>query len=624
MKIKSKYFPLIQLLVIAGLVVLFTVPLFLNKSLMRSIVSISDSHAATLSGSFTCSTVTVSGLDPITSNELGDYSLWIIGPGVSEGQTTLYKNGSTTTNLNFRRLSGGMLRPGQDYAIYLRLSAARGNTFLGQTHAVYPSSCPVSKPILSNVINFGINIDCSAIQATSLTPNKLYTLTVYGTNNFYRADITTGPMGVATDIFPNSQWPSAYLIPGQTAYFAVNDASNYDNVYGVSAVTVPQTCSTPAAPSNMKAVFDAAWKGMVLTWNDNSNNEQRFEFQHILTNGTTYSVFTQPNVTTAIDNDYNVSTCAMAHGVRFQVRAVIDTLISGAKYYSSWSPQFTFSCPPPADPTNVTAVLSGSGVLVRWQDNATNEVNYWVGRSDIARPYGGVADYLPPNTTSYQDNSISCPAVNGKSYKVNASNAAGYSAIVYSPVINCPVTATPVPTPLATPIPTASPSISIIPPYSDTRVKRVEPTSNYGSAIEIRAEKDSSGNYYESYLQFNITSIPSTVTITGAKLKLYSTGNSTDGPKLYLTSNTYKGTSTIWTELGLNWNNKPSLSGSYLSDKGSVSESTWVDYDITNTIKSGRNKLYSFGLIPDSTNGVRFASKENGNSTLNPYISISY
>jgi hypothetical protein len=447
----NKFFPLLQLLGIALLLALIILPIALNKKFLASLSQISNSQAASISASFTCSTVTVTGLDPIASSQTGDYSLWIIGPGASEGQTTFHRDGATTTNLNFRRLATGMLRPGQDYAIYLKYSDLKGGAFVGQTHAVFPSSCPISKPILSNVINFGINSDCSALQATGLTPSKQYVLTVYGTNNFYRANITTGPMGVATNIFPNSQWPSSYLIPGQTAYFSVNDASNYDFVYGVNAVTVPQTCGTPAAPSNMKAVFDAGWRGMVLTWNDNSNNEQRFEFQHILTNGTTYSVFTQPNVTTAIDNDYNVSTCAMAHNVRFQVRAVIDTLISGYKYYSAWSPQFTFTCPPPADPTNVTAVPYGSGVLVRWQDNATNEANYWVGRSDIARPYGGVADYLPANTTSYQDNTISCPTVHGKSYKVNASNASGYSAIVYSPVVTCPAT----PPPVATPAPTA-------------------------------------------------------------------------------------------------------------------------------------------------------------------------
>ena len=75
-------------------------------------------------------------------------------------------------------------------------------------------------------------------------------------------------------------------------------------------------------------------------------------------------------------------------------------------------------------------------------------------------------------------------------------------------------------------------------------------------------------------------------------------------------SNNFAGTSTPWTESGLNWNNAPVPSGSALDAAGSVVANTWLELDVTAAVTG--NGTYSFAMSGGSNN-VDYSSSEGAN-----------
>jgi hypothetical protein len=58
-------------------------------------------------------------------------------------------------------------------------------------------------------------------------------------------------------------------------------------------------------------------------------------------------------------------------------------------------------------------------------------------------------------------------------------------------------------------------------------------------------------------------------------LRVYCTTNGTaNGPATYTSA-------TNWTETGITWNTRPSLTSSAIDNKGALSTSTWVEYNVT-------------------------------------------
>ena len=68
--------------------------------------------------------------------------------------------------------------------------------------------------------------------------------------------------------------------------------------------------------------------------------------------------------------------------------------------------------------------------------------------------------------------------------------------------------------------------------------------------------------------------------------------------------------STGWGETAITWNNKPATSNPR-GDKGAIATGTWIEYDVAPFIIGDGS--YCFALIPQSSNGVDFASKESAN-----------
>ena len=86
-----------------------------------------------------------------------------------------------------------------------------------------------------------------------------------------------------------------------------------------------------------------------------------------------------------------------------------------------------------------------------------------------------------------------------------------------------------------------------------------------------------------------------------AALWLFVTNGSSNGPGVY-------GTDNSWTETGITWNNRPAPTTGVIADVGSVSRDVWAEYNVTSHVTG--NGTYNFVFLPDSTNGIRFDSRE--------------
>lgn len=145
-------------------------------------------------------------------------------------------------------------------------------------------------------------------------------------------------------------------------------------------------------------------------------------------------------------------------------------------------------------------------------------------------------------------------------------------------------------------------------PRHDTFVKSSSTTTNYGTGKTMRQRKTSTETI-TSYLKFDVSGLAGPA--QSAKLRLFVTDASSDGGAVYVVSNNYLGTSTAWTQTGLNWNNAPAISGTALSSVGAVAVGNWVEFNVTSAITG--NGTYSFGLKNNSSDVVQYNTKEATN-----------
>jgi hypothetical protein len=135
-------------------------------------------------------------------------------------------------------------------------------------------------------------------------------------------------------------------------------------------------------------------------------------------------------------------------------------------------------------------------------------------------------------------------------------------------------------------------------PDADARVVQGSPNTNFGGQTILEADNSP---VVESYLRFNVSGISGTV--TRARLRLYVTNPTGNGPGLYRVD-----PSAVWSETGITWSNKPARSGGAIANLGSISTGRYVEYDVTGTVTA--NGTYTFNLWGESTDGADFNSKE--------------
>lgn len=148
----------------------------------------------------------------------------------------------------------------------------------------------------------------------------------------------------------------------------------------------------------------------------------------------------------------------------------------------------------------------------------------------------------------------------------------------------------------------AAPSTTVVfTAVADARVEKAHPKANYGKARKLRARGGSSPSA-ESYLRFVVKGLSGSV--QSAKLRLYVTDGTTDGPAVYSTRN-------AWIESGagsITWKRRPGPKSMALDGTGGVPAKSWVEYDVTSLVKGAGT--FSFVLVSKSSDAMKTYSRE--------------
>ncbi len=149
------------------------------------------------------------------------------------------------------------------------------------------------------------------------------------------------------------------------------------------------------------------------------------------------------------------------------------------------------------------------------------------------------------------------------------------------------------------------------PAAADAPVKKGSPDTNYGTATTLLADTSPTE---ESYLRFDVSGMADNK-VTAAKLRLYITNGSTNGPAVYTTAGA------TWAENSITWNNRPARATTALENKASVSAKAWVEYDVTPAVTG--DGAYGFAFVPDSSDGTDANSREATGNRPELVVSIS-
>jgi hypothetical protein len=194
----------------------------------------------------------------------------------------------------------------------------------------------------------------------------------------------------------------------------------------------------------------------------------------------------------------------------------------------------------------------------------------------------------------------------GKVYEISL----GQSASTPTRTPTATKTATPGNTPTRTPTLIPGSSLAFV-ASADTHVREANPNSNFGTATTLVADAGSDPDR-EIFLRFSVTGLPGAV--QSARLRLYASNGSVNGPAVYATSSG-------WSETGLTWNNRPGSTSGAVDDKGWVSTNSWVEYDVTGLV--GGDGTYGFLLATDTTDGVTFSSREGSSPPELVVVSVA-
>jgi len=235
--------------------------------------------------------------------------------------------------------------------------------------------------------------------------------------------------------------------------------------------------------------------------------------------------------------------------------------------------------PPPPDttsptkPAGLTAQASPGRVELAWQP-ATDDVG--VTGYDLFRENALLVSLGP--VLAYTDTTVAGNTT--YAYEVRARDAAGN----VSPRSDAVQVTTP-----------AAPSVFTFAPVADARVQEAKPATNYGSS-GLRTD---GGPAVETYLRFDLGALPGQ--LQSARLRLYATAGSVDGPAVYPTGS-------AWTETALTWASRPARTGPASDDRGALPSGAYAEWDVTALVPA--SGLVSFVLAQTSTDGMDFSSRE--------------
>jgi glucose/arabinose dehydrogenase/chitodextrinase len=347
-------------------------------------------------------------------------------------------------------------------------------------------------------------------------------------------------------------------------------ASNQANVTVLDAIK-------PTAPGNLAAQV-ASQTRVDLSWTASSDNVGVTNYE-IYRNG--LFLAQAGNTTSFSDNTVRAETL-----YQYVVRAV-----DARQNRSDASNTASITVPDttaPSAPANLAAQATVSArVDLSWNASTDNVgvTNYEVYRNgDLRAVVGNVTSYADTTVSPVTTYQYTVRALDAKQNRSEASNLAN----------------------VTTPVPTV---ISVA--VADARVEENKKNINFGTDATLSTTLDRKS--IESYLQFQVSGV--TGAVKSAKLRLWATTASIDGPRVYSTAST-------WTETAITWTNKPARGITPSDDKGAIAAGTFVDFDVKPFVTS--NGTVSFVLAGSSAAVASFASHELADATKRPQLIVGF
>jgi hypothetical protein len=147
----------------------------------------------------------------------------------------------------------------------------------------------------------------------------------------------------------------------------------------------------------------------------------------------------------------------------------------------------------------------------------------------------------------------------------------------------------------------APPPPTTVPLDADAYFNTSSPTKNYATATVLKLHNPTTAEY-RPIVKFTLSGLSGAP--TSVKIRLFVVDASVDCGSWFQVDNG-------WTETGVNWNNKPVVSGSPVATVGNGNAGSWVEVDVTSAITG--NGTYSFEATSGSTNTAEFSSREGAN-----------
>lgn len=148
----------------------------------------------------------------------------------------------------------------------------------------------------------------------------------------------------------------------------------------------------------------------------------------------------------------------------------------------------------------------------------------------------------------------------------------------------------------------ASATTVTLAPTADLRVVQATPTSNFSSTY-LRTVGSSTAAV-QSALKFTVSG--ALFPLTSAKLRLYVTDASTNGPAVYATT-------TTWSETTTNWNTRPVATSAASEDKAAVAAGAYVDFDVKPLVTTNAVVAFLLTQPNNATDATDFNSREMAN-----------
>ncbi len=133
---------------------------------------------------------------------------------------------------------------------------------------------------------------------------------------------------------------------------------------------------------------------------------------------------------------------------------------------------------------------------------------------------------------------------------------------------------------------------------ADTYVDQTHPRRNCGGAKRVWAQHAANSRRW-TLVRFTVSEISGTV--TSAKLRLYVSDATRNGPAVYRTS-------PWWPEQRVTWKTRPATTSRPRDDKRKLSRNRWVSWDVTPWVSA--DGTYSFALKQGVADATGFPSRE--------------